>query len=53
MFTQDNTTGYTQKELDSLNAELATRLAMLPKDASWETIQEVEKAFHDEVSKRG
>jgi hypothetical protein len=48
MFTQDNTTGYTQNELDELNAELARRLEGFDYP---ETI-EIEKQFSDEVSKR-
>lgn len=48
MFTQDNTTGYTNDQLAALNAELAQRLAGV--DAS--ELEAVEKAFADEVAGR-
>lgn len=51
VFTTDNTTGYTQAELDALNAELAQRLSEIDPDdveARWDA----EKAFADEVSHR-
>ncbi len=51
MFTMDNTTGYTQQELDALNAELAQRLAAIDPD-DVEARQDAEKAFADEVSGR-
>lgn len=51
MFTLDNTEGYTQAELNALNAELQTRLAGIdPEDV--EMRQQVEKSFADEVSRR-
>lgn len=51
MFTRDNTEGYTQAELDALNAELAQRLAAIDPDDT-EARAEAEKAFADEVSRR-
>jgi hypothetical protein len=50
MFTQQNTEGYTDQELDALNAELEERLADL--DPSSDEYQQTEKAFYDEVSRR-
>lgn len=50
MFTQQNTDGYTQSELDALNLELAERLTDL--EPGSDEYQQAEKAFHDEVSKR-
>jgi hypothetical protein len=50
-FTMDNTTGYTQAELDTLNAELAERLSVIDQD-DVEARQDAEKAFYDEVSRR-
>jgi hypothetical protein len=49
--TIDNTTGYTQAELDALNAELAERLAEIDPDDT-DARAEAEKAFADEVSRR-
>lgn len=48
MFTQDNTQGYTDKQLAAFNAELAQRL----EGVADEDRQDVEKAFHDEVAGR-
>lgn len=48
MFTLDNTSGYTQAELDALNGE---RLALIDADDP-EARVEAEKAFYDEVSYR-
>lgn len=50
MFTQENTDGYTDSELDALNEELSERLADL--EPGSDEYQQVEKAFHDEVSRR-
>ncbi len=51
MFATDNTEGYTQAQLDALNAELATRLAAIdPSDT--DAREEAEKAFNDEVARR-
>ena len=51
MFTADNTTGYTQEELDALNTELTERLDMIdPNDT--DAREEAEKAFADEVARR-
>jgi len=50
MFTQQNTDGYTDKELDALNAELNDRLSGL--EPGSDEYQQAEKAFYDEVSKR-
>lgn len=50
MFTQQNTDGYTQEQIDKLNAELAERLAGLEPES--DEYKQAEKAFHDEVSKR-
>lgn len=49
MFTMQNTDGYTQRELDALNAELAERMANVE---WWDTDRrnEIEKAFSDEVA---
>lgn len=51
-FTADNTEGYTQAELDALNAELAERLAAAGAEAGTEAAVEIEKAFADEVARR-
>ena len=48
-FTDENTTGYTKKQLADLNTELAQRLAGI-KDP--EERDAAEKAFADEVSRR-
>jgi hypothetical protein len=50
MFTMDNTEGYTQTELDALNAELADRLEGL--EPGTDEYSEVEKCFNDEVARR-
>lgn len=51
MFTQDNTAGYTDAELNALNEELTTRLAAIgPADV--DARNEAEKAFADEVARR-
>lgn len=50
MFTQENTEGYSDSELDALNEELAERLADL--EPGNDEYQQAEKAFHDEVSRR-
>lgn len=50
MFTIENTEGYTQTELDQLNAELAERLeGVEPHTDKW---YQAEKAFSDEVARR-
>jgi hypothetical protein len=51
-FTRGNTEGYTDAELAALNAELAERLAAIDPD-DIEALQDAEKAFADEVSRRG
>jgi hypothetical protein len=48
-FTTENTTGYSQTELDALNAELAERLAGIEDPDERE---EAAKSFADEVSRR-
>lgn len=48
-FTMDNTEGYTQEELDALNAELDERLEGV--DDPLDQV-EIEKRFADEVSRR-
>jgi hypothetical protein len=50
MFTQQNTDGYTDQELEALNAELNDRLSGL--EPGSDEYQQTEKSFHDEVSKR-
>jgi hypothetical protein len=50
MFTQKNTAGYTNSELDALNKELDERLSDL--EPGSDEYQQVEKAFYDEVSRR-
>jgi hypothetical protein len=51
MFTTDNTEGYTQAQLDALNAELVARLAAIdPTDT--DARDDAEKAFSDEVARR-
>lgn len=50
-WTTDNTEGYSQEELDALNAELARRLAVIdPNDT--DAINEATKAFADEAARR-
>jgi hypothetical protein len=51
MFTQDNTSGYTEAELAALNAELATVLVAIDADDT-DARAQAEKAFADEVSRR-
>lgn len=48
-FTDENTTGYTAEQLVALNVELAVRLNGIE---SPEARDAVEKAFHDEISRR-
>ena len=50
MFTQQNTEGYTNQELKSLNEKLEQRLADL--DPGSDEYHQAEKEFHDEVSRR-
>ena len=51
MFTTDNTDGYTQAQLDALNAELTAHLATIdPEDT--DAREQAEKAFADEVARR-
>ena len=50
MFTMQNTEGYSQAQLDFLNAELAARLAEIDPDDIDARIQ-AEKAFDDEVGR--
>lgn len=52
MFTMDNTTGYTQAELDALNAEFAARLVAEGIEPGTDEAQAMEKAFADEVARR-
>lgn len=49
-FTQDNTHGYTNRQLSSLNAELALRLAGIDPDS--DEYRQTEAAFSDEVARR-
>ena len=51
MFTHENTSGYSDADLDLLNAELADRLAAVPDDYEFATEEcaRIEKAFSDEV----
>lgn len=54
-FTQENTTGYTDEEIDALNAELEARLIAhksLYPDATLDDLEAITKAFCDEVSHR-
>lgn len=51
-FTAANTEGYTQAELDALNAELAERIRAAGVEPGSDQAQEIEKAFHDEVARR-
>lgn len=52
MFTKENTTGYTQNELDALNAEWAERVADRDLEPGTDEYYEEEKSFADEVSRR-
>jgi hypothetical protein len=52
MFTQDNTEGYSDAELDAFNREFAERLATYFIRPGSEEARELEKAFNDEVSRR-
>lgn len=50
MYTNENTQGYTQEELDQLNAELAARLeGVEPGTDAW---HEIVKRHADEVARR-
>jgi hypothetical protein len=51
MFTVDNTTGYTQAQIDALNAELAARLAHIDEN-DIALRQQIEQTFADEVARR-
>lgn len=50
MFDQYNTDGYTQEQIDDLNAELEARLDGLEPES--DEYKQTEKAFQDEVSRR-
>jgi hypothetical protein len=50
MFTQNNTEGYTDAELEALNAELDDRLSGL--EPGTDEYDNAVKAFNDEVSRR-
>jgi hypothetical protein len=50
-FTPDNTDGYTQEELDALNAEIDDVLSEIEED-DLDARYAAEKAFADEVSRR-
>lgn len=52
MFSMDNTSGYTQAQLDALNAELAERLNQAGVEQGTDEASEIEKAFSDEVARR-
>lgn len=53
MFTQDNTTGYTDDQLTALNDELTARLDAVEEGQHAEADRaDVEKAFADEVAGR-
>ena len=49
MFDKHNTDGYTEKEIDVLNAELNTRLDGIDDP---DERDDIEKAFADEMAKR-
>lgn len=51
-FTMDNTSGYTQAELDALNAEFAARLAAAGIEPGSDEALDMENAFSDEVARR-
>jgi len=50
LFRQDNTDGYSDQELDALNAEWETRSTGL--DPNSDEYQQTAKAFADEVGRR-
>jgi hypothetical protein len=52
MFTSDNTEGYTQSEIDALNAEMAQRMAAEGIEPGTDAAHDFEKAFADEVAGR-
>jgi len=51
MFTRENTEGYTQEQMDKLNAELSERLQDVDTD-DIDQIDFIEKWFADEVARR-
>lgn len=51
MFTSENTTGYTAREMEDLNAELAEILAAIDPD-DLDARYAAEKEFWDEVARR-
>lgn len=51
-FTSENTTGYTQAELDALNAEFEARLEAAGVEHGSDEALEMAKAFSDEVAGR-
>ena len=52
MFTLENTTGYTQKECDDLNAEFAAIVVKQGLEEGTDEYNAVESAFNDEVARR-
>lgn len=51
MFTQENTEGYNDTDLDKLNAELSERLQDVDVD-DLDQVDFIEKSFSDEVARR-
>lgn len=52
LFTDDNTEGYTEGQLDSLNAEWEIRVESLKLEEYTEKYNDEAKAFGDEVAGR-
>ena len=51
-FRQDNTEGYTNNQLDSMNAELGRRVAKI-KEGDTDTYHQTVKSFSDVVASMG
>ena len=52
MFTLDNTDGYSLEALEALNQEFRQRIEDLPCRLEDDELEELAKAFADEVSRR-
>ena len=52
MFTMQNTEGYTQSQLDALNAEFEARIAAECIAVGTDEYRDAEKSFADEVARR-
>lgn len=49
MFTAENTAGFTQQQLNAMNAELGSLMAELPADITEDEMIQYEKHFSDRI----